>query len=169
MKPSNGSEKMRDPRARRVFFAFMSALIAVLTALQFVEPYELRMRLVDAVFVGSGVPVCVLLGSAAWRIPRGERMRVANILILGMTIVAFAQTGSRGWWLFWREAGQPGWMRGLHSVWLSATVIGGALIFVAAETIDGVVAPRAWLWWLGSAGIAIAAVLSGVVLIHWYG
>lgn len=160
---------MVDKTSRAIFFFFVTCLVCLLTVVNWVEPFELRIRLVDSIYVGSGVPICALFARACaqldWR--NGNWTKKRNLFLLGLTICAFSMTASRGYWLFWRESGQPEWMRKAHTFWLSLTIIGGTLIFLASEVIDGLIAPRAWLVWLGITGAVTGSVLATIVLINW--
>lgn len=143
--------------------------------IQFVEPqwfgvesmgtFDFRAMLTDAIYVGSAVPVCGLLGLACWQIKRHELFDRASLVLIGMFIVAISLTGGRLWWLVWRDWAQPEWMRLLHTFWLFLTIIGGMLIFAGGETIHGRIAPRVWLTWLTVSGVAVTAILIAFVVI----
>lgn len=164
---------MRDRASRQVFVTFIVGLLAIGTLIQFLEPhwfgitdvspFDFRAMLTDCIYVGSAAPVCGLLIWACGGIKRGEVFDRANLVVIGMTIVAISLAGQRLWWLIWRDQAHPEWMRTLHSAWLIATIIGGTFIFAGGETIHGRVAPRAWLTWLGVSGVVIAIVLAAFV------
>lgn len=157
---------MRDRMSKIVFTFAVSALCVVLMAIQFVDPYELRARLIGAIFAGSGIPLVGLMAVEVAHIRLREIFRSVNLFIIGLAICGTVLTIAQAWWLFWREIGKPDWMRDFHTVWLALTIIGGTFIYVSWEIVDGQVKSKSYFKWLGITGAVVGSLLVAIVLIR---
>jgi len=157
---------MRDRRSKIFFVASITFLAVALAAVQFfVDPYELRARLMSAIFVGSGIPLVGLLVIECANIHLKQIFRTENLFVIGLTICGTALTIAQAWWLYWREIGKPDWMRDYNALWLGLTIIGGTFIYASWETIDGQVKSKSYFKWLGITGAGVAAILVSLVLL----
>lgn len=143
-----------------LFGLFAFALTAIILAIQLVEDFHLRARLTDALFVGGAVPILGLLGVEVSRMKLNSVLRPVNLYIIAMLGIGVGVGAARISWLVYREAHeQITWLRDMATAWLSVVPIFCFALYSSWEAVDGNIRAKAYFWWWGFTGAAVALIL----------